>query len=86
MATDNQEVNHEAIKGSLSQGSFQTIEAFTQISHLKQLEVGNRGMQGGGRRGEARENSNLERSCEPEVAVSPGSTCINHSTMTFINS
>lgn len=34
---DNQEVNHESIKGSLSQGSFQTVEALTQISHLKQL-------------------------------------------------
>lgn len=36
MAMDNQEVNHESIKGSLSQGSFQTVEALTQISHLKQ--------------------------------------------------
>ena len=36
-ATDNQEVNHESIKGSLSQGSFQTVEALSQISHLKQL-------------------------------------------------
>lgn len=37
MAMDNQEVNHESIKGSLSQGSFQTVEALTQRSHLKQL-------------------------------------------------
>lgn len=36
-AVDNQEVNHESIKGSLSQGSFQTVEALSQISHLKQL-------------------------------------------------
>ena len=36
-AADNQEVNHESIKGSLSQGSFQTVEALSQISHLKQL-------------------------------------------------
>lgn len=37
MATDNQEVNHESIKGSLSQGSFQTVEALSQTSCLKQL-------------------------------------------------
>lgn len=30
-AEDNQEVNHDSIKGSLSQGSFQTVEALTQI-------------------------------------------------------
>lgn len=36
-AADNQEVNHESIKGSLSQGSFQTVEALFRISHLKQL-------------------------------------------------
>lgn len=37
MAAANQEVNHESIKGSLSQGSFQTVEALFRISHLKQL-------------------------------------------------
>lgn len=46
MATDNQEVNHESIKGSLSQGSFQTVEALSQTSYLKQLA--RVGLYGGG--------------------------------------